>query len=179
MYLKNLRQIKHLSQENLAELSGLSLRTIQRIESGHRISYASLRSLAAALDINVDELDQEFYSMDKIVKEYKEYPLWLRIYLGSGWFSASRNEFKKTEVFFLIVGFLLAGVWIVTSLMDIGIYRIAMLGCLASFFGAYNISISIRVGDKYDVWSKLETTLPKGLFGFKKFSPCNLYRPNK
>ena len=106
--------------------------------------------------------------MDKIVKEYKDYPLWLRFYLGSGWFSASRNEFKKTEIFFLIVSFLLAGVWIVSSLMDTGIYRIAMFGCLCCFCGAYNISISIRVGDKYDVWSKLESTLPKGLFGFLK-----------
>jgi transcriptional regulator with XRE-family HTH domain len=168
MFIKNLRQTKHLSQENLAELSGLSLRTIQRVESGHRISYASLRSLAAAFDINVDELEQELYSMDKIIKEYKDYPLWLRLYLGSGWFSASRNEFKKTEVFFIVVGALFAGVWVVTSLMDIGIYRAAMFGCLCCFLGAYNISISIRVGDKYDVWSKLESTLPKGLFGFLK-----------
>lgn len=50
MFIKNLRQLKHLSQENLAELSGLSLRTIQCEESGHRISYASLRSFAAAFD---------------------------------------------------------------------------------------------------------------------------------
>ena len=168
MFIKNLRKKKHLSQENLAELSGLSLRTIQRVESGHRVGYASLRALAAAFEINVDELEQELYSMDEIVKEYKDYPLWLRVYLGSGWFSASRSEFKKTEIFFLVVGFLLAGVWIVTSLMDIGIYRIAMFGCLCCFFGAYNISISIRVGDKYDVWSKLELTLPKGLFGLLK-----------
>ena len=104
--------------------------------------------------------------MDKIIKEYKHYPLWLRLYLGSGWFTATRNEFKKIEVFFLIVGTVFAGVWLVTSLMDIAIYRIAMLGCLGGFFGAYNISISIRVGDKYDVCSKLESTIPKrgGLF---------------
>jgi len=126
------------------------------------VSYASLRSLAASFDINVDELEQELYSMDKIIKEYKHYPLWLRLYLGSGWFTATRNEFKKIEVFFLIVGTVFAGVWLVTSLMDIAIYRIAMLGCLGGFFGAYNISISIRVGDKYDVCSKLESTIPKG-----------------
>ena len=171
MVIKNLRQIKHLSQEDLAELSGLSLRTIQRVESGHRVSYASLRSLATAFDLNVDKLEQELYSMDKIIKEYKDYPLWLKLYLGSGWFSANRNELKKTEVFFLVVGFLLAGVWIVTSLMDIGIYRIAMFGCLCSLFGAYNISISIRVGDKYDVWSKLESTLPKSVFISVRFLP--------
>lgn len=168
MFIKNLRQKKHLSQEDLAELSGLSLRTIQRVESGHRVSYASLRSLAVAFEINVDELERELYSMDKIIKEYQDYPFWLRLYLGSGWFTATRDEFKKTEVFFLIIGFVLASVWIVTSFMDMSIYRLAMFGCLSSFFGAYNISISIRVGDKYDVWSKLESTLPKGLFGFFK-----------
>jgi transcriptional regulator with XRE-family HTH domain len=167
MFIKNLRQVKRLSQEDLSEISGLSLRTIQRVKSGHRVSYASLRSLAAAFDINVDELEQELYSMDKIIKEYKDYPFWLRLYLGSGWFGASRNEFKKTEVFFLIFGVILGGVWLVTSLMDIAIYRIAMFGSLCCYFGAYNISISIRVGDKYDVWSRLEVTLPKkGLFGF-------------
>ena len=168
MFLKNLRQVKHLSQEDLAELSDLSLRTIQRVESGHRVSYASLRSLAAAFEINVDKLEQELYSMDQIIKEYKDYPFWLRFYLGSGWFTASRKELKKTEVFFLIVGTILGGVWFVTSLMDIAIYRFAMFGSLCGFFGAYNISISIRVGDKYDVWSKLESTIPKGLFGFLK-----------
>jgi transcriptional regulator with XRE-family HTH domain len=169
MFIKNLRQEKHLSQEELSELSGLSLRTIQRVESGHRVSYSSLRALADAIKINVDELEQELYSVDKIIKEYKDYPLWLRLYLGSGWFSASRSEFKKTEVFFLITGVILGAVWLVTALMDIAIYRVAMFGSLCSFFGAYNISISIRVGDKYDVWSRLEVTLPqKGLFGFVK-----------
>jgi transcriptional regulator with XRE-family HTH domain len=167
MFIKNLRQVKHLSQEGLAELSGLSLRTIQRVETGHRVSYASLRALAAAIDLNVDELEQELYSMDKVIKEYKDYPFWLRLYLGSGWFTATRNEFKKTEVFFLIVGVVFGAIWIVTSLMDVSIYRIAMFASLCSFFGAYNVSMSIRVGDKYDVWSKLEVTLPqKGLFGF-------------
>jgi transcriptional regulator with XRE-family HTH domain len=57
MFIKKIRQAKHLSQESLAELSGLSLRTIQRVESGHRVSYASLRSLAASFDINIDELE--------------------------------------------------------------------------------------------------------------------------
>lgn len=165
MYLKNCRQVKHLSQEDLALLSGLSLRTIQRVESGHRVGYASLRALAAALDINVDELEQELYSMDKLIQQYKDYPLWVQLYMGSGWLSASRNELKKTEVFFLCVGVILGGAWLVTSLLDIPIYRFAMFGSLCGFFGAYNVSVSIRVGDKYDVWSKLESTLPKGLFG--------------
>ncbi|KGJ89843.1 helix-turn-helix domain-containing protein [Colwellia psychrerythraea] len=168
MFIKNLRQVKYLSQEDLAALSGLSLRTIQRVESGHRVSYASLRSLAAAFDINVDELEQELYSMKNIIKEYTDYPFWLRLYLGSGWFTATRDEFKKTEVFYLIFAAIFAVIWLVTSLMDIAIYRIAMFGSICSFIGAYNISVTIRTGDKYDIWSKLESTLPKSWFSFLK-----------
>ncbi len=50
MSFRALREQKHLSQEALAELCGLSLRTIQRAEAGHRVSYASLRALAAAFE---------------------------------------------------------------------------------------------------------------------------------
>jgi transcriptional regulator with XRE-family HTH domain len=164
MYIKILRQKKHLSQEDLAELSDLSLRTIQRAESGHRVSYASLRALASAFDIQVDTLEQKLYSMDNTIKEYKDSPFWLRLYLGSGWFTASRLEFKKIEVFFITVAIILSALWVVTSNMDIPVYRFAMFGSLCSFLGAYNISISIRIGDKYDIWSKLEATLPNSIF---------------
>ena len=51
MNLRFLREQRRLSQERLAELSGLSLRTIQRLEAGHRVSYASLRALAATIEI--------------------------------------------------------------------------------------------------------------------------------
>ncbi len=37
MFVKVLRQRFRLSQEQLAESSGLSLRTIQRVEAGHRV----------------------------------------------------------------------------------------------------------------------------------------------
>ena len=169
MVVKTLRSKKRLSQEELAESSGLSLRTIQRVERGHRVSYATLRALAQVFEIDVDKLEYDLYSQDKIIEEYKDYPRWLRFYLGTGWFTATRAEFKKTEIFFLIVGSLLALIWLVSALMEIPLYRIAMFGCLACFFGAYNISISIRIGDKYQVWTRLERTLPNRYFGlFKK-----------
>ncbi len=54
MYIKKLRQIKHLSQEQLAEKSGLSLRTLQRVEAGYRVGYPSLRKLAQYFELDVD-----------------------------------------------------------------------------------------------------------------------------
>lgn len=168
MYLKELRQKKRFSQEQLAEESGLSLRTIQRIESGHRVCYSSLRALATVFDINVDLLEQELYSMDKMTSEYKEYPLWLRLYIGSGWFSASRQEFRKIEIFFIVMAIVFSIVWIVGGIQNSPLFSIGIFGSVCSFLGAYNCSITIRVGDKYDVWSRLALTLPGGFFGFLK-----------
>ncbi|ORT52476.1 XRE family transcriptional regulator (plasmid) [Vibrio sp. qd031] len=47
------------SQEQLAELSGLSIRTIQRIERGHTPSLESQKSLAAVFELSISELQQE------------------------------------------------------------------------------------------------------------------------
>lgn len=54
--VKSLRISKGWSQEQLSEFSGLSLRTIQRIENGVTISMDSLNVLAKALDVDQKEL---------------------------------------------------------------------------------------------------------------------------
>jgi transcriptional regulator with XRE-family HTH domain len=85
--IKFLRSQKRISQEELAEMSGLSLRTIQRVEAGHRISYSSLRDLSSALNVDVYELEWELYAMNKTSDEYTESPLWVRVLLRKTWFS--------------------------------------------------------------------------------------------
>lgn len=54
--VKTLRLSKNWSQEQLSEISGLSLRTIQRIENGSNISIESLKVLAMALGVDPSEL---------------------------------------------------------------------------------------------------------------------------
>jgi len=54
--VKSLRLEKSWSQEQLSERSGLSLRTIQRIENGSSISAESLRLIAEALGADPREL---------------------------------------------------------------------------------------------------------------------------
>jgi transcriptional regulator with XRE-family HTH domain len=55
--LKDYRRLKNFSQENLAETSGISIRTIQRIEKGESIGSAyTLNKLATALGIDVLQL---------------------------------------------------------------------------------------------------------------------------
>ena len=54
--LRALRSARHWSQEQLAELSGLNLRTIQRLEAGAKISTESLRALAAVFEVPAETL---------------------------------------------------------------------------------------------------------------------------
>lgn len=54
--VKKLRTAENWSQEQLSEKSGLSLRTIQRLESGGNASIESVRALAAAFGIDPGEL---------------------------------------------------------------------------------------------------------------------------
>jgi uncharacterized membrane protein YhaH (DUF805 family)/DNA-binding XRE family transcriptional regulator len=54
--VRELRLSRGWSQEELAERSGLSVRTIQRIEGGAPAGLESLRALAAALEVDVAEL---------------------------------------------------------------------------------------------------------------------------
>lgn len=65
--LKRLRTDKLWSQEQLAQASGLSLRTIQRVESSGNASMDSLAAIASALEADKDELLQE----DVRFKEYR------------------------------------------------------------------------------------------------------------
>ena len=64
MIIKKLRLQRGWSQEQLAQLSGISTRTIQRMEQGQKASVESLKSLAAVFDVNFDELQQEPEAMN-------------------------------------------------------------------------------------------------------------------
>ena len=72
--VKELRNQKGMSQEFLAEESGLSLRTIQRIEKGEsNPTGESLKRLANALDVSPDDL------IDWSIKEDKSYLIYLNL----------------------------------------------------------------------------------------------------
>lgn len=59
MSVQKLRLKLGWSQQQLAEASGLSVRTIQRIEAGHPPSTESLKSLAAVFEVDHLTLGQE------------------------------------------------------------------------------------------------------------------------
>ena len=167
MFVRVLRRRFRLSQEQLAESSGLSLRTIQRVEAGHRISYASLRALADVFEVDVDKLELELYAMDKTSEDYRELPLWVRLMLGRGRVSSSRRELIFTEIILVCLGILLVGLSIANSFWSI-IYdpkSTAFYSGLLMFLFAYLTSVCVRVGDKYSAWPLLGHTQPRTFFG--------------
>jgi len=59
MLVRKLRLRQGWSQEQLAQMSGLSVRTIQRIERGQGSSIESLKSLAAVFEVEFTTLIEE------------------------------------------------------------------------------------------------------------------------
>jgi len=75
--VKQLRLQRAWSQEQLAELTGLSVRTIQRIENGERPGLETLSALAAVFEVNVagisgDSSAGHEESLDLRIEEAKE-----------------------------------------------------------------------------------------------------------
>jgi transcriptional regulator with XRE-family HTH domain len=56
--IKKMRLERHWSQDQLSEMSGLSIRTIQRIENGENAGLESLKSLAAVFEISITDSDK-------------------------------------------------------------------------------------------------------------------------
>lgn len=70
--MRKLRLKRAWSQEQLAQLSGLNIRTIQRIERGQKAGLESLKALAAVFEVELKELQPEEESMknpDKFSEE--------------------------------------------------------------------------------------------------------------
>lgn len=56
MPIRSLRQKHNWSQQQLAQMSGLNIRTIQRVEKGESVGLETMKSLAAVFEVDVDEL---------------------------------------------------------------------------------------------------------------------------
>lgn len=74
--LKKIRELKNLTQEELAEKSGLSVRTIQRIEAGVQPKGYTLKVLALSLDVPERDLriPEIQFQQETEVEELPEIP---------------------------------------------------------------------------------------------------------
>lgn len=102
MIVKKLRVERNWSQEQLAEFCGLSVRTIQRVESGNQASMETLKCLASVFEVNISKLTEEITVIDKDSDDWKRLPLWFRVSLAG---SHSKRSAIIAEFVMLLFGF--------------------------------------------------------------------------
>jgi DNA-binding XRE family transcriptional regulator len=146
MILKQIRISHHLSQEQLAQMSGLNVRTIQRIESGRNASLESLKCLAAVLDVEVSTLNQEKFVMEKDSGNWHSLPLWLKFWFSINFigFHTTRNVVTRVQVISHTSGFVFCLLGFVS--------HAALAGGLLMLANAYLFYFLSWQGDKYGIW---------------------------
>ena len=146
MILKQLRLSRHLSQEQLAQMSGLNVRTIQRIESGHKASVESLKCLASVLEVDVSTLNQEKFMIDKNTGNWQRLPLWLKCWFLINFLDVhpARQVAKRLEIVSHVTGFLFCLLGLVSEA--------ALAGGLSMLATAYLFHLQNWQGDKYGIW---------------------------
>ena len=155
------RARKQLSQERVADISGLSLRTVQRLDAGHRVSYASLRALAVAFDGDVDALERELYAASKPTGEFVEMPRWVRLLDDTRRFGGaglSRRDVYWVEAF--CVG---CAVFAFVASLLVASERTAhavRVGAVVSLACGYLVSVSVRVRSPYGGWPSAADAMP-------------------
>ncbi|XPF95666.1 helix-turn-helix domain-containing protein [Colwellia sp. RE-S-Sl-9] len=137
MIVKKLRAQKNWSQEQLATFTGLSIRTIQRVESGQSASLETLKSLASVFEVDISKLTEEITMIDKKSEKWKMQPWWFKCaFFGI----PSRKTQLWLEFLALAIGIVL--------IFSEQYTHISAAFILASYFTGW----TIRYGDKKQVW---------------------------
>ena len=119
--------------------------------------------------------------MDKVKCDVFDLPIVASILFGKGnWKGSTKNKAEKIERFFFIAFLVCFILWVSNFAFSLPglskelVPRIGNLGNLIGVVGlfqllaAYFSSYYIRVGDKYDLWSRLEPVRPTSLFALLK-----------
>ncbi len=154
MSFRRWREQKRLSQERIAEMSGLSLRTVQRLEAGHRVSYSSLRALAVTFEVDVDLLERELYTMNKTADDFVEAPRWVRLLNDAPWFRSGTPVSRQTAycIEAVLLGLALvffAASFLVTSELMASLLRV---GAFFELVCGYLVSVFGRIVERYKLW---------------------------
>lgn len=101
MIVRRLREKRNWSQEELATMSGLSTRTIQRIESGNKASLESLKALASVFEIDISKLQEEIIVIDKTSAAWNKEPILVKF---AFWGVKARKQIIMLEITAVVLG---------------------------------------------------------------------------
>lgn len=127
MIVRKLRLQRGWSQEQLAELTGLSIRTIQRLERGHKPGLETSKSLAAIFDVELTtfesgarDMNEQQLKVDEIqamqyVKGIKEFYSHLLMYVVFTSVFLLGGGYKIDQIYWPFIGWglgvLMHGLW--------------------------------------------------------------------
>lgn len=63
--VRTVREIRHWTQQHLADAAGVQLRTVQRVEKGEGVAVETLAALASAFDTSIDALQTDYSALTK------------------------------------------------------------------------------------------------------------------
>ncbi len=119
--------------------------------------------------------------MDKVKCDFFDLPIVASILFGKGnWKGSTKNKAEKIERFFFVAFLVCFLLWFGNFALSLPflskemVPRIGNLGNLIGVVGlfqllaAYCASYYIRVGDKYDLWSRLEPVQTTSLLSLLK-----------
>ncbi len=141
MILKKLRVEKNWSQEQVAIFSGLSIRTIQRVESGQSASIETLKSIASVFEIDISKLTEEIKVIDKKSEHWKAlhwFFRWCAYGIGSS------KDLGRTELFLLFLA--------VVTTIESYFYPTETGFALFLMYVLYGHAVFVRYGDKNQAW---------------------------
>ena len=153
MIVKELRISRQLSQEQLAQMSGLNVRTIQRIESGKNASVESLKCLSSALDVDLSALNQQKFVIDKNSENWRNLPLLLKIWFVFNFlqFRPKREAAHTVEVVSHVSGFIFCFLGLINEA--------ALVGGLIMLTTGYLFHLLKWQGDKYGIWFERQSAV--------------------
>ena len=127
-------------------MSGLNVRTIQRVESGQNASLETLKCLASALEVDIETLNQEAYTMEKNTAGWQELPFWLKCWFFLNFLSVRTRRVvaKRIQVISHLFGFVFCTLGFVNEA--------ALAGGLILLANGYLFALLMWQGDKYGIW---------------------------
>lgn len=154
MIVRKLRKKSNWTQEQLATMSGLSIRTIQRVESGRSASLETLKCLASVFETDISKLTEEITVIDKQTEIWAIQPRWFR---WGFWKIRSRRVQLRIELFSLTIGVLiwLVGYFSGGFMLPIGEIEFVGTGRVLGpmlILSAYYTGWTIRHGDREQLW---------------------------
>lgn len=142
MIVKRLRIKNGWSQDQLATLAGLSLRTIQRVEAGHPASMETINSLSSVFETDITKFTEEIDVIDKSLESWRHTPIWVRMGV---WGIRRRKVALRWEIGAAIIG----AMGLITGNL---LQHPQLIHLLAFWMAAYWHAASIRWIDNEKLW---------------------------